>query len=68
MKTTTTITVQRGEDGPPHNCRPIYRIMLTVTIEGTPPITRRIGEFDEGYDGIAKQFCEWFNSKLEPKS
>ena len=64
MKTTTKTSIAKGESGVPGNSYPIHKIMLTVTIEGTPPMSKRIGEFEDGYESIAKEFCEWLNTKF----
>lgn len=67
MKQTTTMKIQKGEDGPPTNSRVIHKVMLVVQVADMPDLTRCIGQFDDGYEGVAKQFCEWFNKQVEPK-
>jgi hypothetical protein len=65
VKSNAIIKLERGTDGPPTNERTIHRVILSVVVEGVDkPMTQPIGEFYDGFSDIAKQFVDWFNSKL----
>lgn len=62
----TTLGVKMMDDGPASNSRRIAVVMMSIKVPGVDgEFHHRIGEFDEKYETIARQFCAWFNSKSE---
>lgn len=60
----TKVEVKRLEDGPNGNTCSIYALMLTVEIPGAPPMSRRMGHFEEGFETFAREFAEWCTKRL----
>lgn len=66
MKSDTVCRVEKLTDGPGGNQINIYAIMLSIAVPGVDkPFRHRIGEFSEGYESFAKEFCDWFNARQE---
>lgn len=64
MRSDARMEVATGSDGPNGNSVPIYVIMLSIVVDGVEkPFKTRVGEFQEGHQSLAKEFCDWFNAK-----
>ena len=68
MKSDTIIKIEKGTDGPPTNERTIHRVILSVAVDGVQkPMTQPIGEFYDGFETFAKEFCDWMNRRGAPQ-
>jgi len=66
MKSDTILRVTKLTDGPNGNSSDIYAITLSIVVPGVEkPFQHCIGQFSDGYQQFAKEFCDWFNARQE---
>lgn len=66
MNSKTTASVKAMDDGPNGNSRRLYVVMLSIQVPGVDkPFEHRIGEFNEGYESFAREFCRYINEKQD---